>query len=482
MRIRSWLCLACLCTAPPLAAQSVVVSGFNSARAEAGGSFTEGAAFSRARANLRDAAYFGSSGVVSRTILIATGVSAATDAILSGANVFVTGTVTSSSYSAAERSALQNAVNQGMSLIVTSEDTSRDLSDLFGVTLTNSGAEMSTPSIPDHPIFAGPFGRVAQFRGAAPFGSFRSWPAGTQVLASSSAGPTMLLIPRGTLASGSGAVLLLADADLLSTTDRNIEQNSSEPSVPVTDALVLNIFNFLANSPTVGVAPHLVFPQFAHGDGNASSLVLTNGSSSSILSTRISLRDDDGNPLSLSIAGQGSTTGFVVGNIEPNRTLTYNTTGSTTLRRGWVSVTSSPVATGIVLFLVPGLGVTGVSSSEIAGGFDLPIVPQPSATSASGTDAPPGVAIANLGAKSASVRLELWDGAGRRSDGVAFVTLQPYGHMAQYLFQIYPGFSFTGFSGTLRIVSTNALISVAALQLGSQSGQFTALPAKAIYR
>jgi hypothetical protein len=87
-----------------------------------------------------------------------------------------------------------------------------------------------------------------------------------------------------------------------------------------------------------------------------------------------------------------------------------------------------------------------------------------------------------LSAKSASVRLELWDSSGRRSDGVATVTLPAYGHLAQFLFQIYPNFSFTGFSGTLRVVSSNALISVTALQLGSQSGQFTALPVKAIYR
>ncbi|PYV18766.1 MAG: hypothetical protein DMG07_03210, partial [Acidobacteria bacterium] len=99
-----------------------------------------------------------------------------------------------------------------------------------------------------------------------------------------------------------------------------------------------------------------------------------------------------------------------------------------------------------------------------------------------GTDVPPGVAITSLSAKSATVRLELWDSSGRRSDGVATMTLAAYGHAARYLFQIFPSFSFTGFSGTLRIVSTNALISVAALQLGSQSGQFTALPVKPLYR
>ena len=422
------------------------------------------------------------SGVVNRTISFTAGTSTATEGILSGANIFVTGTVASSSYTTTERNAILDAVKQGLNLIVTAEDTSHDLSDLFEVTLTSSGAEMSTAALPDHPIFAGPFGRIAQFRGAAPFGSFRSWPAGTQVLASSSAGPTMLLIPRGTLAARSGAVLLLADTDILSTTNRDLGQNSSEPSVPVTDALVLNIFSYLTDPSALGVAPSLVFPQFAHGEGNASSLVLINASSSSVPLTRITFRDDNGSPFNVTIAGQGSTSGFLVANIEPNRSLTYNTTGSAVLRSGSVLVTSNAQLGGIVLFLVPGLGVTGVSSSDIAGGFDFPIVPQPSATNSAGTDVPPGVAITSLGAKSATVRLELWDSSGRRSDGVATMTLAAYGHAARYLFQIFPSFSFTGFSGTLRIVSTNALISVAALQLGSQSGQFTALPVKPLYR
>jgi hypothetical protein len=250
----------------------------------------------------------------------------------------------------------------------------------------------------------------------------------------------------------------------------------------VTDALVLNLFNFLANPSAAAVAPSLIFPQFAHGDGNASSLALTNGSSSTVLSTRINFRDDAGNPLSFSLAGQGSTSGFVIANILPNQTLTHNTTDSATLRSGSALVSSAAPVTGIVLFLVPGLGVTGVSSSEMAGGFDLPIVPQPAAASASGTDVPPGVAITNLSAKSTTVRLELWDGSGRRSDGVATMTLPRYGHRAQYLFQIYPSFDFRGFSGTLRIVSRDGLVAVTALQLGTSAGQFAALPVKPLLR
>jgi hypothetical protein len=474
--------LVVLWLAPQLAAQNIVVNGYNSSRTQAGASFPDGAAFERARTNLRDAAFFGSGGVVNRPVLIGAGVTAATEGILSGANIFVTGSVASSTYTSAERSAIQSAVNQGMSLVITAEDPSHDLSDLFGVTLTSAGAEMSTAAQPDHPIFSGPFGRITQFRGAAPYGSFRSWPAGTQVLATSSAGPTILLIPRGTLATGSGAVLLLADLDILSTTDRNLDANSTEPSIPVTDALVLNVINFLANPSATAVAPSLVFPQIAHGDGNASSLVLTNASSTTILSTNIAFRDDSGNPLSFSLAGEGSTSGFIVANIGPNQTLTYNTVGSATLRSGAAFVSSSPLLGGIVLFQVPGLGVTGVGSSDQAGGFDLPIVPGPSASSGTGIDIPPGVALVNLSAKSSTIRLELWDVGGRRSDGVTTITLPARGHTARYLFQLYPNFNFAGFKGTLRVVSRDGLIAVTALQLGNVAGQFNALPVKPLFR
>lgn len=244
----------------------------------------------------------------------------------------------------------------------------------------------------------------------------------------------------------------------------------------------MNIVHFLCNPSATSVAPTLVFPQIAHGDGNASSLVLTNASSRTVSRATVAFRDDNGDPFFLSLTGQGSTSGFVLNNLEPNQTVALNTAGSGTLKSGSAQVTSDPALGGIVLFQVPNAGVTGVASSDSAGGFDLPVVPQPSAASSTGTDVPSGVAIVNLGAKSTTVRLELWDSAGRRSDGVISVTLPPYGHTAKFLFQLYPQIIFAGFSGSLRVVSSTSLVAVTALQLGGQAGQFSALPVKPMFR
>jgi hypothetical protein len=110
----------------------------------------------------------------------------------------------------------------------------------------------------------------------------------------------------------------------------------------------------------------------------------------------------------------------------------------------------------------------------------LPVVRQPTGTTP--IEVFTGVSVSNLSAKLCNLRLELWDESNRRSDGIRSRTIPAYGHFAAFLYQLFPGFDFRGFRGTLRLVSADALISAAGLQLGSAAGQFTALPIKAQYR
>jgi hypothetical protein len=467
-------------TLPPLFAQNCVCSGFNSSRADSGWALPDGEVFARARGNLSDPALFGSSGVVNRTILIGGGVMTATPSTLAGFNVFFTGWTQTATYTAAEKTALMNAVNSGMSMVVTTDDTAHNISDLFGVTLENDlQAGINTTAIPDHPIFSGPFGRISQYRGSENAGHYRAWPAGTLTLATSASGPSMLLIPRATLSPTAGAVLFISDVDVLTTSTRDISTNTSDPSVPVTDALVMNIVNFLCVPNAESVAPHIVLPQIADGAGNTSSLVLTSTSAAPVTNTVVSFRDDNGAPLSLSIVGQGSATNFNIGNLEQNRTNTYDTPGVGILRSGTAVVRGSPLLAANVIFSLPNVGVTGVGASEVAGGFDIPVVPQPA--SGGPRDILTGLALSNMSSKTGNVRLELWDATGRRSDGITFITIPGFGHTARFLFQIYPNFVFTGFKGTLRVVSANTLLAATALQIGSQAGQFSALPVKPLY-
>ena len=395
--------------APAAWAQNCVCSGFNSTRTTPNPewSFTSGSHFARARANLADPAFFGPSGVVNRAVTVFAGTGTATPPTLAGVDIFFTGNTPAATYTPAERADIVAAVRAGMSLVLTSDSPDSDISDLFGVIFNGSGVDMNTSVLQDHPILAGPFGRITQFRGALPSGYFRGWTSGTLLLASSSAGPSMLLIPRGTLSPGAGAVLLLADVDILTTADRDLSANTSEPSLPVTDALFMNIVAFLCTATSGPSAPHLVFPQIADGDGNVSSLVLTNTSNGNVTSINVSFRDDNGAPFSLPILGQGSASNFVIGNMETNLTRVFTTPGVGSLRSGTALIRGSALLGGNVLFLVPGLGTTGIAASEMAGGFDLPVISSP------GGPVSTGLAMSNLTNKPADIRLELWDNSGR---------------------------------------------------------------------
>jgi hypothetical protein len=456
-----------------------VCSGFGKSRTQTEWSFVEGSYFSRARANLKDPAYFSAAGVVDRNIVIPqTGIQTAVAGTLSGVDVFFTGRTAADSYTTNEKTAIRDAVLSGMNLVITADDLEHSIADVFGVTLVDSfrDPEMNSAVSPEHQILAGPFGRITRFRGASDAGHFRGWPAGTLVMAANVEGPTMLLIP----ASGSsGAVLLISDVDQLTTYLRETAFNNSEPSVPVTDALFMNIVAFLCKPSAPSSAPHLVFPQIANGERNVSSLNLTNADF--VANTaRVSFRDDNGLPLSLRLVDFGPASNLDE-NLGSNETATVTTDGVGTLKSGTVTVrASSAEIAGTVMFYAPGLGSTGVPGSEVAGGFVVPVVRQPTGTVP--IEVSTGVAVSNLSAKPCILRLELWDESNRRSDGIQSRTIPAYGHFARFLFELYPGFDFRGFRGTLRLVSTDGLISATGLQLGSAAGQFTALPVKAQYR
>jgi hypothetical protein len=485
--------IACLLASPLLLAQGTtcICNGYNSAR---GGnwSFTEGAHFQRAVTNLSglNGEFFGPSGLVNINVLVGSGVQFFSP-IVSGSKVFITGLTSSGSYSEDERNALLAAVQAGMNLVITSRGTSNDISDLFDVSLVNdsSGGSLNRTDLPDHPIFAGPFGRIKYFRGGSNSSHFNSWPEGTLLLASNHYGPTMLFIPRGIF--GSGSVLLIAEVDMLTTNSRILSRNDSGADVPVTDMLLMNIMAFLCTDSQVGqgalsVAPHLVFPQFANGENNASYLNLTHADAQNPVTATVSFRGDDGAPFQVTIRGMGSVSTFQVGNMTPNLTRSFATNAIGQLKNGWAAVRGSPHLSGNVIFFAPNLGATGVGASEVAGGFVLPLVQQPVLNTSAGVVEPKdmfnGLAICNLSPVEAEVRLELWNPLnGRISGSTVFLNLPPFGHLATFLFELYPSFNFVGFEGSLRVVSVNTLISVAGLQLGENQGEFTALPVAPIW-
>ena len=97
-----------LLVAPMLPAQvgNCNCSGFAKQRVGTEWSFVDGEVFARARDLLVDPAYFGPGGLAARPVVI-TGALTATEASLSGVNVFVTGWTQASTYTSDERTALQ---------------------------------------------------------------------------------------------------------------------------------------------------------------------------------------------------------------------------------------------------------------------------------------------------------------------------------------------------------------------------------------
>jgi hypothetical protein len=87
-----------------------------------------------------------------------------------------------------------------------------------------------------------------------------------------------------------------------------------------------------------------------------------------------------------------------------------------------------------------------------------------------------GVALANPQSTSNPISLTLYDNAGNVAQ-TQFVTLAPFGHLAQYVTTIFPQLaSAPNFSGSLSIQSAMAFSAVALRQNGSNVVGFAALP------
>jgi len=468
-----------------LIAGPCVCNGFDLERT-GGGSLTNGEVFSRFRTNLLDPALFGPRGRAPNSISMGSGLSTLTMGSVAGIDVFFTGVTATTSYTDLEKVSLVNLVKGGMNLVATMDDTNHSIADLFNVTLRNGGDPGQIAVLTEHPVFSGPFGRITRFRGAAATAHFTAWPEDATILATNELGQaTMLLLAPGTagLPVLSGTVLLISDTDVLTTVARNLDPGSSTPDIPETDAFALNVAAYLCDRWAPASTPDLVFPQVANGAGNISALNVSNAGTSTAQAVW-KFFGDDGRPLAFA-TGSGSAD-TIRSSLEPNATARTVVTdgkqgGVAQPVSGWASVKGSPALSGNVIFTIPGLGTTSVGASELAGGFLVPIVQQPSASGLA--DALTGIAITNYGARSSTVRLEIWDPDGKEvAGGMTTITLPALGHTAQFLHQLFPGFNFAGFTGSLRAVSLDGLIAVTGLQLGALPGEFTTLPVKPQHR
>ncbi|HET8756141.1 MAG TPA: choice-of-anchor Q domain-containing protein, partial [Solirubrobacteraceae bacterium] len=117
-------------TTPP--DNGLVIESYSPARTDFDWGLTE-SFLDQTRGYLQDGALFGATGIVPRRYDVAPGIRVANARTLAGADVFFTGWVETSTFSAAEKEALRQFVLDGGTLIATTDDTGHTMVDAFGL-------------------------------------------------------------------------------------------------------------------------------------------------------------------------------------------------------------------------------------------------------------------------------------------------------------------------------------------------------------
>lgn len=269
----------------------------------------------------------------------------------------------------------------------------------------------------------------------------------------------------------------------LATTANDGSEAITVPDLPTTRARIKveavgNIFFDISNADFTitasGIAPSVAhFAQFANGGGIASTLVLTNPSTTTTANGTVNLFDDPGQPLSVVLNGQPAAS-VVSFTIPPLGAVTLASDGLGTVVVGSVRVSSNTPLAGVVRFFVPGLGLAGVGESVPLTAMILPAARDAARGLSTGvaiTNALDTEVQATLSLRSLQSGLEVGGGA-------AQITLAGKGHVAKFIHELFPNASTANFSGTLVVTATTVggKVAATAIELGSLGGEFTTLP------
>lgn len=219
------------------------VQSFDAARTGGSWGLTE-SYLTGTRGYLQDAASFGAGGVVSTPVTVGAGVSTVSAATLADADVFFTGYVLSSSYSAAEKQALLDFVLAGGAVIGTTDNTFYTMTDIFDVTQGDGGSSANTVTNAAHPIASGPFGPVTNYTQYFSIGHYSDLGAYAVEIGANSIGTSIAAIPEGAIAPGSGRVVMVADVDVF----------SDFGGSAANEVLIKNIFAYACEDPVIEVA------------------------------------------------------------------------------------------------------------------------------------------------------------------------------------------------------------------------------------
>ena len=218
------------------------------------------------------------------------------------------------------------------------------------------------------------------------------------------------------------------------------------------------------------------FPQFANGARWVSSVVLTNPSRTDTASGWLSFFDSQGQPVSISVNGQ-TPASRIPFTIRPLGSSTFTTNGSGDLVAGSAQASAGIPISGVIKYFHPSFGTAGVPE----GAPRRAVMAFVSRDSGEGLDS--GIALSNPQAAPVELALSLRGLDGREvSGGSGSLSIPANGHVAKFVHELFPGADTAKFQGSVIVTaaSTDGLVSVAALRLGSYLGQFTTLPVVAV--
>jgi hypothetical protein len=213
---------------------------------------------------------------------------------------------------------------------------------------------------------------------------------------------------------------------------------------------------------------HIANGSFGSGSYKMSFLIFNISSSTANVS--LTLTDDDGLPLNLSIVGHGNQSRFDFSGLAPGASLFLQTDGAGSVVTGGATITSNtPIgASGIFTVLNSQGGFqteTGVGDSPVLTSLTLPV----DITGSFNT----GVAFLGVGASGPTLTFRLLDSDGNSVGSSTTRTLAAKGHLAVFVSQLFPGTS--GFRGSLAVTST-AGVAALTLRENDQPLSFTTLP------
>ena len=218
------------------------------------------------------------------------------------------------------------------------------------------------------------------------------------------------------------------------------------------------------------------FPQFANGARWVSSVVLTNPSRTDTASGWLSFFDSQGQPVSISVNGQ-TPASRIPFTIRPLGSSTFTTNGSGDLVAGSAQASAGIPISGVIKYFHPSFGTAGIPE----GAPRRAVMAFVSRDSGEGLDS--GIALSNPQAAPVELALSLRGLDGREvSGGSGSLSIPANGHVAKFVHELFPGADTAKFQGSVIVTaaSTDGLVSVAALRLGSYLGQFTTLPVVAV--